>query len=260
MRSLAALAAALVLAGCADHVDALKALAPVADDFDSSLAAEYLAYAESEAELGHMDAANYFAGKGLSAAKHEPVLPDTPQDAQTALKETRSGLLKLLTADAKRVNPQAAARAQLLYDCWLAQQRAGATEELATCADEFYSALGVLEEIAGSFIYAGEEKHTIKFASGSAALSSRTYAVIKEIAHRMKSIASYTIDLSIGSADSLAEQRVEAVRQAFIKQGVHAEKIKASASHNGKAVLLSNDVEELNTMDVVIRSYTEPKP
>ena len=65
MRLLAAVSLLLILSGCTGNLAELHALAPASNDFPSALAAEYLAYGESEKEQGRPIIADKFAEKGL---------------------------------------------------------------------------------------------------------------------------------------------------------------------------------------------------
>src|SRR5271170_6806366 len=73
----------LLLSGCASPLAKLRELNPQTDDFAGSLASEYLAYADSEAEQGRKLVAEHYAGKGLKAMKGEAVDPE-PIDASLA--------------------------------------------------------------------------------------------------------------------------------------------------------------------------------
>src|SRR5438045_3746843 len=103
MRRAVLLLSLLALAGCSS-LHRLKQMNPSADDFNSALASEYLAYAESESEQGRHNFAERYAGKGLRAAEGKPVLPDEinkslqPED-QEMLRPARDKLLTFLTDD-----------------------------------------------------------------------------------------------------------------------------------------------------------------
>jgi len=268
MRHFAALLAALTLSACANNLEQLKELAPIAGDFDSALAAEYLAYAGSEAEQGRKNAASYYAGKGIKAAEHEAVLPDTPTkslspETLSDMKASREVLLSLLTDDVKRVSPQAAARSQILYDCWVAEQ-ARQEKSLMPCAEEFRSSIDEVQLVADFFVYGEEAKHTINFIEGDALLTLKSKRIIREIARRMKHVTNYMIELQAYSdeADSLYNERLQAIRDGFITRGMPADKIKDKNEKTSQAVILSSDVgttDANNAVDIVVRSYQLPE-
>src|SRR5688572_17765907 len=113
----------LVLTGCGMELEQLRALAPEADTFPSALAAEYLAYSESELELGRKDTSEHFAEKGLKAGKGDVVGPDEVAaglgpKATKKLLAARESLVAALTEDVTKVAGQKSARAQLMFDCW----------------------------------------------------------------------------------------------------------------------------------------------
>lgn len=259
MRFLLAMAAMLALGGCSGGLAELKALNPQASDFDSSLAAEYLAYADSESELGHPLIAGHFASKGLAAHRHETVLPDRPDETQMAQVDVRPRLLAALTDDVKHVAPQKAARAQLLYDCWLSQSRDPSRAGLAPCGDEFGSAMNELQAVADNFVFGQELSHSIAFEPGSAALSAKGSAEIYAIAQHSKGMANYDILLTDHAEHKpqsllLAQRRIAAIRRAFIKAGVDGARVIHSNQNDAKEVLLSTDVMEHNAVDITVRT------
>lgn len=149
---------AFSLTGCGANLVLLAAHDPQATDFNSSLAAEYLAYAESMSEQDHPVLSEYYADKGLKALSGEPVPPEQAKDDDKAVIEGRKQLLAVLTDDVKSVAPQKLARAQLLFDCWQQQHRTGGNVKKAPCAEEFSASLAEVQEVADSFIH-GKSSH-----------------------------------------------------------------------------------------------------
>jgi len=252
-------AAMVMLSGCSGGLSELKSLNPQADDFDSSLAAEYLAYADSESELGHRAVADHFADKGLAAYRHEAVLPDSPEPSQVPQAAARIQLLGAMTDDVKQAAPEQAARAQLLYDCWLTQSRDTNRKGLAPCGDEFVSAMNELQAVADDFVFGENLSHAIQFAEGSAELSSKAQAEIYAIASHTKGIANYNVLLTDHSASDnasqmLAAKRLSAIRHAFIKAGVEGGKVIHNNADATKEVLLSTDEMEHNAVEVTVRT------
>lgn len=135
LRWLLPVLAALQLAGCS-NVGALRERNLAGEDFPSALAREYLAYAESERELGRAEHAEALAARGLLAAGQKPPLPFEPVADKTLVSAHRR-LLAHLQGDAVREVPDDLARAQLLYECWLAQVQQGEPAGKAACGFEF---------------------------------------------------------------------------------------------------------------------------
>ncbi|MFW0777707.1 MAG: hypothetical protein ACN2B6_08330 [Rickettsiales bacterium] len=269
MRIIAATVAMLMLSGCADHLAQLRELRPVANGFEGALATEYLDYAESEAEQDNMDNAQYFAAKGVRSARGENVAPEMPttflpSDSQKDLVEARTVLMALLTDDIKRVNAQGAARAQLLYDCWLSRERQRDEDADSSCAYGFRNTLDELQKVADVLVYGKEAKHTLKFAPSSSNITPRSKAIIKEIATRMKRAATYNIELQANEPgvdnvlSDLSRERIEKVTLAFAEAGIGPDKISEKTAGSGNAVLLSSDVEETSTVDIIVHTYAMP--
>jgi OOP family OmpA-OmpF porin len=254
---LAYLALTVLLSGCAGSLDELRALVVEPNDFDTALAAEYLGFSESQHEQGHPINAERFAAKGLKASHHEPVLPDMPGKKQEALMGFRKQLLAALTQDVKEVVPQKAARAQLLYDCWLLQEKEHGKE--APCNEEFLSAMNELQEVADEFIYGQELSHRVQFAPGSSELDEHARAQVFAIAEYVKSMENYVLLLSdhaphTKAAQQLADRRMQAMRAAFMRAGVADQRIKRNRRDGAKEVLLSSDVIEHNAIDIEVRT------
>ncbi|MGB1539920.1 MAG: hypothetical protein ACPG80_03085, partial [Rickettsiales bacterium] len=121
----------LMAAGCTPLGQLKRATQQDRGDFYSSLAVEYLAFAQSEAELAHEKNRDYFASKGLRANRHAEAEPENPADwdinADTTqeLINARNRLMAVRTEFLMRVASQQVARAQLLYDCWVVQTANG---------------------------------------------------------------------------------------------------------------------------------------
>jgi outer membrane protein OmpA-like peptidoglycan-associated protein len=254
---LAYLALTVLLGGCSGSLEKLQALTLETNDFDASLANEYQGYSESEAEQGHLLTAEYFAAKGLKAAHRETVLPDQPEGDQTMLITYRKQLLSTLTQDVKDVVPQKAARSQLLYDCWLTQEKAHS--EQAPCQEEFLSSMNELQEVADEFIFEQELSHRLLFAPESAALDERAQAQLHAIAGYLKQVQDYVLLLTDHAphkpdAHALAGKRVQAIRELFVASGIRADRIKYANRDNAKEVLLSSNTLEHNAIDIEVRT------
>lgn len=127
--------AALQLCGCS-NVGALRGRDLSADGFSPALAREYLAYAESERELGRAEHAEVLALKGLAAAENKPPLPPAPISEKILISAHKQLLARVQSGAAQEV-PDDVARAQLLYECWLAQVQQGEPAGKAACGFEF---------------------------------------------------------------------------------------------------------------------------
>lgn len=259
MRLVAAIASLALLSACSGGLQELKTLNPQAEDFDSSLAAEYLGYADSQSEQGHPIIAGRFAAKGLAAARHETVVPDMPPLSQEALMESRRRLMAALTEDVKRTAPQQAARAQLLFDCLLAQEKLPGQKTLAPCEEEFASSMNELQAVADEFIYGDELEHAVEFEEGSDAVTPAAHAAIYAIAEHMKGAADFEILLADhagreANARALARKRIAAIRKIFAEAGIAKKHISYASQGSAKEVLISSDDMEHNAIDITVRT------
>lgn len=269
MRRFILLFSLLLLAGCG-NLEQLQILSPDASDFDGALAAEYLAYANAESEQGHTLVSEYFAAKGLRAwggTAVEPEAVDTflPRKTQAKLNYAREMLMAMLVDDVKRVAGQKAARAQLLFDCSV-RQAAMKQKPPAACYDELQTTLAGLQMVASSFVLGKEMTHNIRFAAGSAAISSSARDMIREIADYAKEEVAYAIVLE-GRVDSaktkaLFEKRVRMLHQAFAMVGISEEYFQTQSTDSGKEVYLSCDdtVKDRNIVRVTLRVFHADKP
>lgn len=264
MRFFCTLAALVLLSGCSGSLVRLSLEAPDANDYNSSLAAEYLAYAQSELEQGHLITAEYFADKGMAALEGKSVPPELPaikdaESLQNELMKAREGLLSLQTDDIKRVAPQKVARAQLLFDCW-SHQKSLAAAELAPCQDEFRSTLTEVQMIADSFIYGQETVHVLRFAAKKASPGEASRKVISEISERAACIVNYVIEIHLPhdrKTLALSKKRANAVRELFIARKILPERVKIQSQNDGKAVHLSSDEDAVgpDELRIVMRSF-----
>jgi outer membrane protein OmpA-like peptidoglycan-associated protein len=264
MRYAAALLCLAALTGCVSPLQKLREINPSADDFASSLASEYRAYSDSEAEQGRLMTAEYYADKGLRALKGKVVEPEVPPAGQDELVAARTQLMALWTDDMKRVAPQKLARAQLLYDCWQHEQARRISEELAPCADEFKASMAELQDVSDHLMYGQEKARVIDFPPHSVTLSDEAQATIREMAGHLAGRRHYTVELEayIGikaSQRKLSETRLDVVRRALIREGVRADRIRIRKQANAKAVILGPDALAINTKKVRITIKTDAK-
>ena len=141
----------VLLAGCGATFDyaGLKALEPSGDDFAAALARDYRNFALFEADRMYdwPDAA-HFGDKALAAAAGTPPPPERPADwrlpaeARAPIAAARTRLAAALSQGARERTPEAAARAQARFDCWVEQQEENwQTDHIAGCRDGFHAAM-----------------------------------------------------------------------------------------------------------------------
>ncbi len=156
-------AAAVVLSACA--FDDLAASFSVEREIDmassmqgptgftEALRSEYTDRAQIEEAEGDFANAKYFARRAQAAGGGEVVEPELVENrtlpAGTAgeLTSARAGLVSALNAGGRERAPQAAARAQRVFDCWLEEQEENIQPaDIAACRDAFRTALGEVQQ------------------------------------------------------------------------------------------------------------------
>lgn len=233
-------------------------------DFRSSLALEYLSFAESEQELGHKKNSDYFAQKGLRAARDEATPPENPSDwdidadTTTELRNTRERLMNVRSEFFQRVASQNLARAQLLYDCWVMQAADHTDNDLSLpCRNEFLGELGELEQIVQTLGPAPKvtlpARYTILFDMGSAELDKDAEFTLQEVLATTRLYPLYTVEVT-GHADRsggrkrnqvLSTERAANVASALVDAGIDSERIGFNAK--------GESLPETPTLDGVAR-------
>lgn len=258
MRHAALLFVLLLLTGCVSSLQQLHNINPSASNYPTALAAEYQAFGDSEAEQGHRFAAEYYAYKGVKAAQGEAVDPEAVEAALPGeLSEARERLMAVRTDDMKRVAPQKLARAQVMFDCWHYEVRHHLNQEQAPCADEFYSTMAEVQEVADS-LYANANQHTLLFAAREATMNEENLAIVKMIAEKVANLKNYRVELQtyLGRGvqqRKLSETRIANARTALIAAGIPERRLRMKKQGSAKMVILSGDnLPTLDTKKIIV--------
>lgn len=241
-------AALALIAACSPLTRLERAQEADRGDFRSNLAAEYLSYAQSEQQLGHKENSDYFARKGLRAARDKATPPEDPaehtiaDDTLTELKNARERLMKVRSDFFQRVASHSLARAQMLYDCWVMQAVHNTDDDLSLpCRSEFLGELGELEQIVATLGHAPQvtlpAHYTILFATGSAALDNNAEFTVQEVLATTRLYPLHSVHITghtdrVGSRERnlvLSTERAASVAAALAEAGVDPERIGFSA-------------------------------
>lgn len=134
-------------------IEEARAATSPADPFKSALRTEYLRHADYEfgPMQDYVDAAHH-GRKALAAARGEMVEPDQPgtrmlpPTSQGELTSAYTRLSAVLEASGRAKAPEATARAQAAYDCWLEQQEEDfQPDDIASCRRIFEQAIAEAE-------------------------------------------------------------------------------------------------------------------
>lgn len=259
MRSMLPLAvlAPLALAACAGGTADRPGTA-AATPFSQALASEYQAFADSElAQQDWADSAA-FREKGRMAATGRVPVPDDPRNrgVGTGLQlnpdidigaeqraeaiQGRERLTGALAGGAPSRNPQAAARAQVAYDCWVEQLEEGWQEnDIERCRRAFNTAMGELEaRPVAAAAQPAADLNNVYFAFDSAEVTPQGRAAIAATAREVKRSQAAEVTV-VGHADrsgsdryneALSAERAEAVAQELAAQGIPANRIRTQAA------------------------------
>lgn len=236
LKLIGVLAAAGLLAGCASSIDQMRDVQGTGSPFTNALTEEYRQITVFEAdEMYDWPDAGYFARKGLAAAGGEVVQPedlanwDLPEDRVGELADARARLVAALDGGARDSNPEAAARAQGRFDCWVEQQEENhQQDDIAECRDAFWKAL---EEIEGAPM--AMQAFIVYFDFDRANLTDAGQAVVREVLAYAAKMGTPNISVT-GHADrsgaedynmALSLRRADTVREALIAGGVPADRI-----------------------------------
>jgi OOP family OmpA-OmpF porin len=152
------LASASLLAGCggfqAQRVyDEASGASPQGDAYHQALYSGYMEHAtyEQEQMMDYPDAI-YHSRKAIMAARGEtptvtePSERKLPADRIDEVTQARARLTSALGAGGVQRDPEAAAKAQSFYDCWLEQLEENfQPADIAYCRDGFYKNLELIE-------------------------------------------------------------------------------------------------------------------
>lgn len=244
LRGYIALSLLFMIAACSPAHELKSTLRHDKGDFASSLAAEYLAFSESEAEQGREIASEHFARKGLDAKNTGDVEPERPRewemdatDERDDLQGARRRLNQARSDFVKRVSAQSLARAQVLYDCWVLQVNANQPDLAEDCRNGFLTEIRGLESIAQAEYDRKTEKlpasYTIYFPPGSAQLDNDANYVVWQVTQLTQKFPEYNIDVAghsdnVGGSEqntALSERRAKAVAAMLIAAGLDAARI-----------------------------------
>jgi len=243
----------VALGACAGlEVQSARNLDPSGTDFTKNLYSGYLGLSEDEfTEYDYHDS-DGFAMKAKSAANGSQVMPavlgewDIPEGNVGELSGARTRLLLALNASGRTKSPESAARAQVMFDCWVQEQEENRQpDDIAACRNGFYSSI-IAVEVA---LRPAEEPpmvavpepapaaepmmdpipayFVIYFDFDSAQLSADARSTIREAANAAKKMRPSKI-LIYGHADRagslsynarLAEKRARSVTKALINEG-----------------------------------------
>ena len=142
----------IALTACAGiQLEKARGVSPTGADFDRALYDGYIDLSSAEFAEGDYRDSDFFALRAIDAAGGSPVEPDTlgnrdlPRDGVAELGPARQRLVNALAATAGGKAPRRAARAQVMFDCWMQEKEENfQPEDIAACRDAY---LQIIEEV-----------------------------------------------------------------------------------------------------------------
>lgn len=243
IKIISAIALSVALAACTTNLSQLRSTKPAGTNFSRSLSAEYLAYSEWRAGQYDWQDSEYFAGKGLAAAKGQGVAPETfekrkiPANMAKDMTMNRDRLVRAIANTGKESRAMECAKAQVAFDCLtdVLSEPTFVNSDVKRCSDILNTNLKICE--------GAQDAYSIHFKTGSAALDKAAVESIRRVAAELKGLKGYSVKLvghtdtkgSKKANDKLASKRVNAVRAGLIKNGISKKSISVASygeSHN----------------------------
>lgn len=294
LRLATAMTAALFLGACGLLADGgrrndLAKLKPSGTTFNSYLAQEYLELStyEEKVEFDWQDSDDW-AKKGLDAAANKAVLPEDPNSskwngsfpllgeglpaaAKGPLTAARQRLMSALDRSGRDKAPKAAARAQVMYDCWVEEEEESwQKDRIAYCKGEFEKALAEVERAlqpapapaaAPAPAPAAPANFIVYFDFNSDKLNPAALKVVDDAAAAYKARGRANITLA-GHTDKsgssaynqrLSKRRADAVLSALVARGIPANVVTEQAfGEDRPAVPTADGVKEARNRRVEI--------
>jgi OOP family OmpA-OmpF porin len=277
---------AVLLASCAGtQLEDTRNLNPQGGAFNTALYEGYVDRSQHEYDYGDYETSDAFARRAQQAAAGQTVQPlpvdggefvvDDPsmQDSKLpAIREARNDLTAVLRQTARTKAPQAAAEAQVAYDCWVEESQADHIQECRTRFDEaLRTAQNAVEpQMTESAPEAPEqesmepESFTVYFGFDSAQLSAEAREVLGRVASAAEEnpdaeVSATGFTDTVGPEDynqDLSFRRAQAVKEALSGRGIEADRIGTAARGESQlAVQTADGVREPRNRRVEISLF-----
>ncbi len=268
--TLLVVACAAAVAGCSARLDEARRSAPADTAFDRALQTGYIELARAERdEIDFVDA-DVFAGRAISLANGERVVPERldarklPRAAAGDLAAARTRLMAALERGARVKAPEIAAEAQLRFDCWMQEQEENfQLDQIAACREGFVAALEKIElarpALARSRSPSLRPTPAAARASNAASRETKAFTV-------MFAFDSATIDGAGAAAIAKAVAAYNAAGAAIVRIAGHADRAGPEAYNTklarARAAAVARAIERAGIPRGIIRthSYGESRP
>ena len=278
---------AVLLASCAGtQLEDTRNLNPQGGAFNAALYEGYVERSQHEYDYGDYETSDAFARRAQQAAAGQTVQPlpvdggefvvDEPsmQDGKLpAIREARNDLTAVLRQTARTKAPQAAAEAQVMYDCWVEESQ---PDHIKECRGRFNEALrtaqnAVEPQTASETAPEAPEQEsmepesfTVYFGFDSAQLTSEARNTLGQVADAAEAnpeaeISATGFTDTVGPEDynqDLSFRRAQAVKDALSGRGIDADRIGTAARGESQlAVETADGVREPRNRRVEIQLF-----
>lgn len=213
-----------------------------ASAFDAGLHAGYLELAQAEFARGDYEDSDRFARRAEAVAEGKRVEPEHPITHRWIPAEHRAELFneiwrlqKALRAGARDWAAEPAARAQVMYDCWVEEQEENfQPDDIAACRDGYMAAMAEVEALwpgqAAAQAMPAPGPYVVFFEFDSAVLTNEARATLDEVVNDVESFQPAVVIVR-GHADragsdaynmALSQRRGESVSEYLTSHGINA--------------------------------------
>jgi outer membrane protein OmpA-like peptidoglycan-associated protein len=149
--------AGLTLAACSGlQLDRAQGVTPQGSVFDTALYKGYIELSQAEFTEGDYKDSDFFALRAIQSGSGGGVGPQEiggrrlPDGMVSELASARRKLAAVLEDTATQKAPEAAARAQVMFDCWMQEQEENfQSDDIAACRSRFLAALDEAQKAVG---------------------------------------------------------------------------------------------------------------
>lgn len=230
----------LFLVACAGgaSLKELRSVQPQGSPFSKAVSAEYLKLAEYKEQQGDWMGSQYYADKGLRSAygsevRVDPIPPQTDigMDRYAELTHGLEIYQRYAGESAKAAQTALAARAHVLFDCWIGEVAKHANQDdIAYCQDEFYKAVQHLDDAQTPVgkTPVVSTSYLLFFDWDSTSLTADAIHKIQQIVTDIRQMGKVEVTIN-GHTDrsgeesynlELSQRRAEAVRNMLVSGGI----------------------------------------
>ncbi len=240
--------------------------------FEAALHGGYLNLAQSEYDEADYYDSDAFAERAITLARGDAVAPEEigarmlPEGSVAELSEARGRLVTALDDDAGSGIPEATARAQTMFDCWMQEQEENRQpHDIARCRSGFLAAMAAVESALAPApppppVVEAPRLYAVLFDFDSAALTEAARNVIDAVLGdwglKTETFAVTGHTDTAGPArynQALSEARAENVRDALQEGGIRAARLTATGvGETGLAVPTADGVDEPGNRRVTV--------